>query len=164
MPTATVSHGDFDRAGNVTLHNEPITLGDQMFIYYSADGVSMRHIGAATLPRDRFVGLASGALAKTDVNPGGEGYVLTKPLAASGKELEVNVEMLGGGALRVEVHNDDFSPIEGFATDDCVPVTADGCRVPIQWRNGHRWAELAGGRVMLVFRFTRSVLYAYRLA
>ena len=81
----------------------------------------------------------------------------------SGPHLTVNLESLGGGALRVELRRADLSQIPGYEAENCVPITEDGYRIPVRWRNKNDTGDVVRQSVMIVFRFTRCVLYAYRI-
>jgi len=37
--------------------------------------------------------------------------------------------------IRVELLDDEEKPLPGYSLEDCVPVTADGTDLPVQWKD-----------------------------
>ena len=135
-----------------------VVVGDRMLFYYS--GWSKEHgasdneaaIGLATLPLDRFVSMEP----RKD-----SGSLTTKPFKFEGDQLLVNVETRGG-ALRIEVLDDDGKTILGYDAASCVPITAGALRAEAQWR-GKLLKELSGKRIRLRFHLTRAKLFSFQV-
>lgn len=173
--TPIIAHGpsgSFDRLNTIPTHNEPIIVGDRMFIYYSAGSATsdnpagVRSIGLARLRRDAFIGYAAGVVnPKSNLDVEGEATLTTKPFRVDGKALSLNFEKLvDQGRVRVAVLRPDRTSIPGYSLDDCQPVAKDGIRMPVQWKEKTDLADLVGQEVILDFRFVHGVLYAFHLA
>jgi hypothetical protein len=150
--------GSFDRVLIYPTHNAPIRIGDRLYIFYTGGsaktnpkkGVPMA-IGVATIGLDRFAGLANWR--------GREGgRVVTRPLAVSRCELEVNVESLELTPVRVAVSAEDGSPLTGFDLADCqVDYRADRIYSPVRW-NGKDLSALVGQTVRLTIEIKGGIL------
>jgi hypothetical protein len=135
-----------------------VVHGDRMLFYYS--GWSKDHsaehnaaaIGLATLPLDRFVSIEPKQK---------QGTLTTKPFAAKGKQLLVNVDA-SQGELRVEVLDEQSRVIPGFNVDSCGPISDDALRAKVKW-DSETWAELEGRRVRLRFQLSKAKLFAFRM-
>ncbi|MBI2193198.1 MAG: hypothetical protein HYU36_14555 [Planctomycetes bacterium] len=168
------SPGAFDRVQVVPLHNEPIVLGDEMFVYYSAGAAlpghpsGARSIGVARLRRDAFVGLAAVGYTPHPSIPnslGGEVFVVSNLVEVGGESLWLNFEKLNAaGQCRTALLNPDLSAIEGFTLDQCEPVTEDGVLEHARWKDRESLAGLRGRSIRVQFQFTSGVLYAFRFA
>ncbi|RZU53228.1 hypothetical protein EV385_5128 [Krasilnikovia cinnamomea] len=145
-----------------------LTVGDQVWLYYSAfagehsctaakvaQGIctvpqGKARIGLITWPRDRFVSFRAGR---------GGGTLTTRPLAPTGSRLVVNVAP-GEGELRAEVLTADGDPVPGYTLDDAEPVTADTLRTAVRWRAGDHLPD-TGRPIRLRFSLTGGDLYSY---
>ena len=115
---------------------------------------SVRAIGLATLPMDRFVALAAGD------EPG---VVVTRPFVVQGNSLELNVDAHDGD-LRCEVLDANGTPLEGYAGDAGFRrADVDELRLAVRWRDGIDLKQLQGKRVRLRFRLRNAKLYAFRV-
>lgn len=151
--------------GGVPLHNEPIVVGDEMFVYFNAFSRNQsppcqfgtRSIGLAKMRRDAFVGWTASAQAPA-------GLLITRPIRLEGGVLEVNVEQrAGGGLLEVALLDDAAREIAGFGFADCLPITDDSVRRRVAWKSSDRLPEL-GGMARISFRLKKAaVLYAFRI-
>ena len=148
------------------LHNPPIPMGDELFIYSQVaggprdDGISPRVVGLYRIGLDRFLGL-SHSHPKTHEPTG---LLVTTPQFVPSDELEVNVEAYNDGQIRVAVADSELNIIPGFSFDDCVPVRENAVRSPVCWRERPNLAELRGKEVMLLFNVDQATLYSYRFA
>ncbi len=156
--------GSFDAGSVYTTGDHPVTIGDEVWFYYT--GVCCTHgatyptnnpqrysgVGLATLPRDRYVGWHASA---------GRGTILTRPLRFSGRQLHLNLDASRGEA-RVAILDLDGQPLPGFALDDCRPAIADSLDHVVEWTSGSDLAALAGKPVKLQFQLRNSVLYTWQ--
>ncbi len=145
--------------GMVMLAESPVCVGDEWRFYYG--GFAESHdsdtnpcaIGLATAARDRLVGVRPNAAVS--------GYVLTRPFRRGAEaELTINVIIEDDGALRAELRDDGNRPIEGFAMDDCVPVTTSGFEQRLVWGDRSlRDAPLQDLRIR--FELDRAQLFTF---
>jgi hypothetical protein len=94
---------------------------------------------------DGFVSLRAGA-------DGGE--VITKPLTFDGASLILNYAASEGGAVQVELQDDNGTPIDGFAAADSAVLNDDSVRATVSWNSSGDVSTLADKpiRIRLVAR------------
>jgi hypothetical protein len=181
--------GEFD-SHMVTVW-EPVIRGDRLHFYYTGfngrhnDAKGLRAVGLATLPLDRFVSLDStdsrrlsqAVLHTLAGDPrryeGETAAVLTRPLLFAGTRLVVNAEVVGDGALRVEIidattadpierkHKGGF-PVDGYSADRCDAVTGDRPAHTVSWAGRSDLSALQGKPVRLRFVSRGARLYSFR--
>jgi hypothetical protein len=162
--------GSFDRRGVSPTHNEPIIVGDELYIYYSAASAIKNHpagyrsIGLAKLRRDAFVGVAPGvSKTKSEPNKSGEPTFTTRPLKVSANNLVVNFEnLIDDSRLLLELLDENKNPIPGYTRDDCFPVGIDSIRAPVKWKSRNDLSSLIGKEVSIRVSFVNSVVYAFK--
>ena len=153
--------GWWDRCLVYPTHNPPIRVGDELYIYYTGAGVGSwpaqdytASIGLMTLGLDRFAGLAH-----TRQEPG---TMVTKPVVVSGRALQINVEpSIRTVGVRVGLKRPDWTDIEGYAQEDCIPTTENGFRLPVRWKDKQDVRELMGQSVVLEFKVAGMTLYSF---
>jgi hypothetical protein len=133
----------------------PIMVGDELWLYYS--GYDELHdwlpygaaIGLAKMRKDGFVSLDADEVA---------GEVVTKRFENTGGTLQVNYDARGG-ALCVEVLDDQGRVIPGYGADECMPLTGSQIRGPVAWKTKRELPTAPGVR----FRFLldRAQLYSF---
>jgi hypothetical protein len=159
--------GDFDRTLIYPTHNEPLRIGDTLYIFYTGAG-SLNHdnhgpipmsMGVATIGLDRFAGFAH-----TREDPG---LLLTKPIRIEHGRLEVNVESHFSSfadSLRVAVRDTMGDDIPGYTLEDSViAYGANGIRKPVTWKDRPGLEAFKGKTVHLLFEVRGAILYSYRL-
>lgn len=111
-------------------------IGDRTFVYYGIwteiDRNSPTGVRVATWPRDRLGYFAP-------VPEAEEAHCISSPLQAEeGARISINATGLSPtGALTLELLDEQFRPLPGFAAADCIPITAkSGLRVPVAWSGG----------------------------
>ncbi len=134
-----------------------VEVDDQWWIYYSGwdgpHGTTERSggIGLATIRKEGFVSLRS---------PIGGGAVCTRKIRWPGGDLFVNVDA-DEGELRVRVCDERRKVLDGFDYDDCTPVTGDGVRQRIKWKQ-KEISELKGRVIRLEFLMNGVIdLYSF---
>ena len=151
---------DWDWGGFYT-SQPPLVVDDEIRFYYG--GAARRHwssyhgdtderngIGLATLRLDGFV----------SVDAASEGTLTTKTLVFIGDEIEVNADA-AGGSIWVEALDPDGNFIEGFAMQDCPPITTDSVRHVLEW-NGNTNCQLIQARpIKLRFHLNKAKLYSF---
>ena len=164
--------GAHDRCSVVPLHNEPIVVGDRMYIYYDCSRTEEQHsdgvrcIAGAHLRLDGFVGMASRNLrGRGPDGTDASAWIITRPVRVEGPELTVNLEVVEEWAERecvVELRRPDWTPIEGYRYEDCVSVMENSVAAPVRWKNRDNVAGLVGEEVVVCIRYSHAVLYSYR--
>jgi hypothetical protein len=116
--------------------------------------------GLATLRRDGFASMDwLPDQARVIRRPATAGTLITRPIKFSGKHLFVNADAKGGD-LRVEVLDASGRVLAPLTRDACVPVNADGTRLPVAWARGSI-GDVAGQEVRLRFSMSRGRVYAF---
>ena len=92
----------------------------------------------------------------------GWGEFTTRPLVFQGKELELNYKTSGGGAIQVEIRNEQGEAWDGFQLEDCLPLVGDRIDGVVQWKSGADLSSLAGNPVRLRVRLRDAGIYAFR--
>ena len=158
--------GEWNRFCTWNGGSPPIRVGDQLYIYIR--GAARRHgpyegpdntkapidIGLATLRVDGFASLGASF-------DGGE--FITTQWEIDGGQLVLNAKS-DYGEIRVELLDDEEQPLAGYSLEDCVPVTADGTDLPVQWKDHSDLSGALGQTVRLRFQLKNARLYSYRRA
>lgn len=135
-----------------------LVVGDQLRFYLS--GVADRppggevgtgYTGLVTLRRDGF--------ASMDAEES-EGTLTTRPVSFTGGHLFVNAAC-GRGRLEAEVLDRQGRPIPPFTHANCLPISADSTRQPLNWRGAGDLSLLRGKPVKFRFYLVRGSLYAF---
>lgn len=156
--------GSYYVSGSVALHNEPLIVGDKLYIYFNAFSTrphpphpkfGRRSIGLAVLRRDGFAGLTAARV------PGG-GSFTTKPIVLRNRYLYLNVEQRGrSGQVTVALQDPSGKPIPGYGFDEAVPIRADAVRQRVRWKKNADLAALHGTQLQARVRIEGgAVLYA----
>ncbi len=141
-----------------------VTHKDKHWIYYS--GANERHgtpevsfprqsfIGVATLPLDRFIGLAAvGNQA---------GSILTRPFTLRGSRLQLNIAA-PGGTCQVEILDAEGKSLpERAGLPTRVFHERDELRLQPRWKE-KQMATLQGQTVRLRFTLSNATLYSFQL-
>ncbi|MBN1943283.1 MAG: hypothetical protein JW849_08320 [Phycisphaerae bacterium] len=160
-PTEGVwDHGNIDDTGF------PVQMGDELWFYYA--GRSVTHdfkpndgsMGLGTLRLDGFVSLDASAAG---------GVLTTQPVRLSGDTLYVNADV-GGGEMQVEILDttqrqskvDEVDiPIAPFLKTDSIPITADGVRQAVIWKDQPSLKTLEQRPVRLRFHMKNAKLFSF---
>ena len=92
----------------------------------------------------------------------GWGEFTTRPLLFQGKELELNFKTGGGGAIQVEIRNEQGETLDGFQLEDCLPMVGDRIDGVVRWKSSADLSGLAGEPVRLRVRLRDAEIYAFR--
>jgi len=111
-----------------------LVVGDEIYFYFSAFSgdspafgshkYSGGNVGLAKLRRDGFASLE--AKEKS-------GKITTKKLEFSGDYLFINADS-SRGKIYVEVLDQDGVVLSGFSKADCLPVSINGTKIPVKWK------------------------------
>lgn len=94
--------------------------------------------------------------------PYGGGEMTTRPLVFSGSELELNYSTSAAGSMRVEIRDEDNTPIPGYTLREAVDIFGNKIAGRAAWKNGSNVAELAGKSVRLRFVMRDADLFSLR--
>lgn len=168
--------GSWDAAWATLAHSAPLTVGNQLWFYYSGrsgtHGSPYPHnagaIGLATLRRDGFASI------EAQHEPG---WLKTHPLIWPGGELAVNADTRAApgayhgmqtGEIRVEIRDAHGAVVPGYDRAQCVPLASDtqrqpGCFAVIRWQQDRRLDALRGQTVTITFVLRNAQLYAFKI-
>ena len=146
--------------GNMqSINGTPLIVGDSLYFYSSGRRLnkimwdSYTSTGLAVLRRDGFVSMHADKK---------EGYLTTEKLSFDGKYFFVNADVKGKGAqLKVELLDENGTPIPGFTKRDCAVMRADKTKHLITWKGKKDLTELSGRIIRAKFYLTRGDLYAF---
>ena len=164
--------GAFD-GGSIFTNSTPVILEDEIRFYYggysagATSGDNSRHasgIGVATLPRDRFAGIAPQA--RTDLSTQRQpvesvGQVTLKKrsiTALRSMELNANAEV---GCIRVELLDGAGRRVPGYTLSDASPIRGDSLRHEVSWQQ-RQLGDLTPGDYMVRLHLERATVYALR--
>ncbi len=147
----------FDAGCILGVSSTPVVAGDEVWVYYTA--ITTKHggalpekritIGRAAWPRDRFVSLDAD-------EP--EGIIETVLLESEGGRLLINADA-SEGSIRVEILDENGKPLPGYSTDESVPLSSNGLREPVTWKN-HKTIP-TGRPIRIRFRLNSAKLFSY---
>jgi len=172
--------GNFDRQ-QIGVLNRPIVKEDELWFYYTGaksrtppylfwpngkprNGAKLTPeekadfedgwiaICLATLRLDGFVSLTAGEQS---------GQLITKPFAATGNRLVLNLDANDVGEAAVEVLGEDGKPVPGFELSSSVPLRGSAIEQSIDWTTKAEWSRLSGRKVRLRIRLRNADLYAF---
>jgi hypothetical protein len=124
-----------------------------LLIYYGGDDSPHQGWKRHCLPclaRLRMDGFAGFEPAE----PGGSGVLTTQPMFCTGEPLRITADA-SGGSIRIAVLGQ-----EGFAADQCMPVTANVTGAPVRWTSGAAFDSLRNKVVRLACQLERAKLYS----
>ena len=131
----------------------PWTFGKEPTIWKTTKKKPLTGIGFATLPLDRFAGLRP--LEKI-------GQITLRARSLAGvKGITVNADA-SEGAVRVELLDAQGYRIPGFTKTDAVPITSDGLRHRVTWKDADL-SKLPAGDVMIRIHLDAAEAFALTL-
>ncbi len=90
-----------------------------------------------------------------------EAILFSRPFIFSGKQLVLNVDTAGSGWLQVGLVRGDGRPLGGYGVEDCVYVSGNELRYPVEWiEKGTDVSSFAGQPVRLVVRMRGARLFS----
>jgi len=143
-----------------------LVVGDELWFYYTAYAGDPNRantdswyvngtyangaMGLAKLRRDGFASMQARYPGAT---------LRTRPVRFSGSHFFVNVQTASSN-LRVEVQDQEYTTIEGFSYDDCLPFNGNSTSTEIRWKHANL-SQLAGKPVRFVFKMDRGEIYSF---
>lgn len=158
-PFLSVDGSDTFDGGRIWSSPSPIFLADEFRFYYGAyehpwnakTKEPKSGIGLATMKRDRFAAIRP--IEKT-------GQITLRPLALrAGGTLTLNADARQG-SIRAELLDEDGHRLRGYTREDAQPITTDGLRHEISWKNG---PALPGGTYMIRLLLENAEVFALTL-
>ena len=158
----------------IELTNEPIEMGDEMWLYYGASGFGHHDwyingflegldvpevkdvtnvgffLGLAKLRLDGFCSLNAGAVR--------EGVFITRQLDSPGTEVVVNAECGPGGYINVEVMNQADEVVTGYSRKQFDRFTGDAVKHRLSWQSQSKIPPADYRR--LIFYMRNAKLYS----
>ena len=140
---------------------QPVQVGDELWIYYGgfrygiSEGVALKR-GAYFRARLRLDGFISADA------PYEGGEWVTVPLRFHGERLALNADTSAGGAIRVQIEDEDGTPIAGHSMGEADEVNGNSVRHFASWAGGAHVGELAGRVVRLRFMMNGCKLYSFQ--
>lgn len=90
-----------------------------------------------------------------------EALMYSRPFTFTGNKLVLNVDTAATGWVQVGLVRGDGRPLEGFGLDDCVYVSGNELRYPVEWlEKGTDVSAFSGQPVRLVVRMRGSRLFS----
>ena len=90
------------------------------------------------------------------------GELVTNPLVFDGSKLQVNVDTSAGGLAKVEIQDENGSPISGFHAVDADDINGNFIRVLASWNGSEDVSSLAGKAIRLRFVMRDAKLYSFQ--
>lgn len=118
----------------------------------NATQIQIAQIAKATWRRDGFVSMHNGG--------DDTGIITTKPLVFSGKKLNVNVRLIKGGSLKIELLDAAGKVLPGYTPSDVKVITGDQLSATAGWKKADL-ARLEGKQIKLRFHLDGGDLYSY---
>lgn len=159
--------GYYDYMAMACTQPEPIVVNDTVYLYYAAlnflhsageadlDPAVVRCGAAlATLKRDRFVSLETGALRS------GPSRIVTKPFKVEHPRVYLNAATWAKGSIRAEALTRDWQPIPGFTAADGVDIQGNALDFPVRWKDRADLRQLLGKEIRLKFYMTDARIHA----
>jgi hypothetical protein len=90
------------------------------------------------------------------------GSTTTRPIVFEGKQLLLNFATSAPGLLRVEIQDEDGTPIPGYSRDEAQELIGNYIDHPASWRGGTDVSALAGRPIRLHFIMKDADLYSFQ--
>jgi hypothetical protein len=99
----------------------------------------------------------------TSINaPYSGGEVLTKPFTFTGQELEINYSTSAAGEIRIEIQDENGTPIPGFTMDDAQSIIGNEIKRIVSWNGNENVSALASKPVRLRIYIKDADLYSLK--
>lgn len=116
----------------------------------TTDNVAVRRY---TLRKDGFVSVNA---------PTSGGELVTKLLTFTGNKLILNFSTSAAGDIKVEIQDENGSPMPGYKVEDCDPIFGDSIERVVKWKNAPPLSSLDGKAIRLRFVLKDADLYSIR--
>jgi hypothetical protein len=90
------------------------------------------------------------------------GEFTTRPLKFSGQQLVLNYATSAAGSVRVEIQDDQGSPLDGYGFDDMNLLYGDELDATVIWKSKADLSQLVGQPVRLRFVLQDADLFSIR--
>ena len=164
---------NFDR-GSIFTNSTPVILKDEIRFYYGAyslgatgadDTQQESGVGFFTIPRDRFAGIRPVALSdqatlRTPRHHVGQVTLKLLPLSKM-QSITLNADATDG-KIHVELLDSDGYRVEGYTREDALPITGNGLRHLVKWRD-RSLVDLPKGDYRMRIHLNQASLFAVDL-
>ncbi|MEK6795825.1 MAG: hypothetical protein AABZ39_13670 [Spirochaetota bacterium] len=148
--------------GGGCIYTGAMTVGEDNIIRFYSGGSKAEHFQDQTL--------SDAALMLHTMRLDGffrlESYVtkakiMTRSVVFTGERLMLNVRA-PHGRVRVEICENDGTPVSGYTFDECIPFTGDELFWQVKWRSKTTAALVSGRRYHIAVELMSAELYAIR--
>ena len=140
---------------------QPVPVGDELWLYYGgfrygiSDKVALKR-GAYFRARLRLDGFISADA------PYEGGELVTVPLRFRGEQLTLNADTSAGGAIRVQIEDENGEPLAGYSAGQADELNGNSVSHIATWEGRPHVGELAGRVVRLRFLMNGCKLYSFQ--
>ena len=85
----------------------------------------------------------------------------TAGIARQGTTLHLNAKTQEGGSIRVELQDEDWTPLDGFGLDQSTPISGDHLEAPVTW--GQTTQIPTARPLVLRFQLKRATLFGFEV-
>ena len=140
---------------------QPLPVGNELWLYYGgfrygiSDKVALKR-GAYFRARLRLDGFISADA------PYEGGELVTVPLRVGGEQLTLNADTSAGGAIRVQIEDENGEPLAGYSAGQADELNGNSVSHFATWEGRPHVGELAGRVVRLRFLMNGCKLYSFQ--
>ncbi len=146
--------------GLISVASSPLFFEDEIRFYFSAcrhqhgDAYEAKRfqIGATSIRPDRFIGLRADGF-------NGPAELETRPFAVDAPAVYLNANA-EDGKLRVQLTDQERTPLPGFEFDNCVPLRTDEIAHKVEWKGSPAASQYTNKPIRLQVRADKAILYA----
>ena len=92
------------------------------------------------------------------------GELITRPLKFDGRQLVINYSTSGAGSVRVEIQDQQGTPLPGYTLDDAVRHVGDAIEQVVNWNSGSDLSRIKDQPIRLRIAMHDADLYSFRFA
>ena len=92
------------------------------------------------------------------------GTLITKAVAFSGKQLDLNFATRPGGSIRVALRTERGREIKGYTLEDCQPLRGDSLEQTVVWKGKQGVDTSPRSGVKIQFEIKNADLYSFRFS
>ena len=159
--------GNVFDSGSLYMGQGMIRVGDELWLYYSGSPLRHQEAELENLTKPENARVYSRVVARLDrfvaATAGPKGGAFTSPaLRFTGDQLNLNVQVRGGGRIRIGLLDAEGRPLSKFSVEKCVPITGDWLGKAVEWKGGGDVGELAAKPTRLHIEMTDARLFGFQ--
>ena len=130
-----------------------VPIDDKEISFYVQEryGQPTARLRRYTLRRDGFAGLQA---------PYNGGSWTSKVMKLEGELLNLNFATSAAGGIRVEIQDEEGTPIPGYTLDECNELIGNAVNRAVRWNDATDITALSGKAIRLHFRMKDATVYA----